>query len=58
MSSTCVTDLSPRWIVIFGKGSGDQKESFSLKFNQLDEMLLAISRAKSAGYKTKIMPAK
>ena len=48
------TDLSPRWIVLFGKG----EDKWHLKFNDMTEMLLSISRAKSIGYKTKVMAAK
>lgn len=50
----CVVDLSPRWIVIFRKN----KEAFTLKFNQLDDMLIAVSRARGAGYEIKTLPVR
>jgi len=50
----CVVDLRPRWVVIFRRAT----EAFTLKFNQLDEMILAISRAKSIGYQAKVLQAK
>ena len=46
--------FDPRWIVLFGKGV----EAFHLKFNNIDDMLLCITRAKSIGYRTKVMSAK
>lgn len=49
-----ISDLSPRWIVLFGKG----EDRFHLKFNNVDVMLIAIKRAKAIGYKTKLMSAK
>jgi hypothetical protein len=44
---------SPKWIVLFSKAD----QSFHLKFNDVDLLLIAISRAKSIGYKTKTIPA-
>jgi hypothetical protein len=52
--NACVVDLSPRWVVIFRKN----KEAFTLKFNQLDDMLIAVSRARGAGYEIKTLPVR
>ena len=53
MTSKCVVDLSPRWIVLFKKGD----VSFALKFNQLYDMIDAVARARGVGYTVKTMPA-
>jgi hypothetical protein len=50
----CIVDLSPRWIVAFRKGN----IAFSIPFNNVDEMTMAIARAKAAGYNAKTFPAK
>jgi hypothetical protein len=49
-----VVDLTPRWTVLIKK----DKEAFVLKFNQVDDMLIAISRARRAGYKIMTIPYK
>ena len=49
-----VTDLSPRWVVIFKK----KDVTFSLKFNNVDEMVKASARATCVGYTVKTFPAK
>lgn len=50
----CVCDERARWICYFKKG----EERFVLRFNQLNDMLLACSRAKAIGYTVKTLPAK
>ena len=49
-----ITDLRPRWVVLFKK----DREAFTLKFNEVYEMVSAISRANSIGYWTKTIPYK
>lgn len=49
----CVVDLTPRWICFFKKG----EVSFTLRFNQLDDMIIACARAKTIGYTVKTLPA-
>lgn len=49
--NNCIVNTIPKWIVLFKKDT----ETFSLRFTNLDNMLVAITRAKGIGYKTKTL---
>lgn len=54
MSSTCVVDLRPRWVVVYRRSD----LSFQINFNQMDDMLTSILNAKAIGFAVKVFQAK